>query len=53
MCIRDRVRIHTIGFFFGEAPPQYANQARDTESTRRFMRLLASQNRGRFAEIEE
>lgn len=48
-----RVRIYTIGFFFGEVPPQYRTQARSTDRTRDFMRRLAKENRGHFAEIDE
>jgi hypothetical protein len=48
-----RVRIFTIGFFFGEVPEEYRDQARDTERTRAFMRRLAEENRGRFVEIDE
>jgi hypothetical protein len=48
-----RVRIFTIGFFFGEVPEQYRDQARDTSRTRAFMRRLAEENRGRFVEIDE
>ena len=48
-----RIRIFTIGFFFGEVPPEYRSQSRATDKTRAFMRRLAAENRGRFAEIDE